>query len=232
MIVNSPEYLKLRTLLGQYELFDECNETEMTALLHASYPKKVARGKFVYESGDFARDIYILLNGGVKLCSEAPGQRPKVIQLIYPMDIFGLFDVLSNERRDLSATAISLSEVLVVDGDAFTGLLKENAGFSVKILSGWGARFREFSSWCFRYNHYGAREKVAAYLIKEFGSCDHQRPPHAMPTRRDIASLLGITPETLSRELSYFRQRGWVRVEKNGDLSVADSKSLGYILQA
>ncbi len=214
----------------QCELFSPCDESDISSLLHASYSRRISRGKNVFESGDFARDVYLLLEGGVKLCSEVDGSRAKVLQIVYPMDLFGLFDVLTDGRRDLSAFAIATTDLLVVDADVFLGLLRGNAPFALGILKGWGERFREFSSWCFRFNHYGAREKVAAYLINEDGKRGNEDCPQAQPTRRDIASLLGITPETLSRELSFFRKQGWVDVESGGGLKVADSKSLGALI--
>ncbi|KAA3619125.1 MAG: Crp/Fnr family transcriptional regulator [Proteobacteria bacterium] len=232
MIVNSPEYMKIRETLNGFAVFDACSESEMAELLRSSYTRKVPRGKHLYEAGENARDVYLLLDGGVKLCSEVPRQRPKVLQLVYPLELFGMFDVLTDSDRDLSAIAMSASEALVIDGEAFKTLLNNNARFAVSILRGWGTRFREFASWCFRFNHYGAREKVAAYLIEEFSVSGKTGNRAVVPTRRDIASLLGITPETLSRELSYFRKRGWVSVDQKGALRVSDTESLGVLLGA
>ncbi len=226
MIVNSPEYRRLRGHLGQCELFSPCTEGELSSLLHASYSRRISRGKNVFESGDFARDVYLLLEGGVKLCSEVDGTRAKVLQIVYPMELFGLFDILTDGHRDLGAYTIATSDLLVIDADAFLALLRSNAPFALGILKGWGDRFREFSSWCFRFNHYGAREKVAAYLVNENGKREADELHQVQPTRRDIASLLGITPETLSRELSFFRRQGWIDVASGGELRVADCDSL------
>ncbi len=230
MIVNSPEYWDLSGKLSQCEIFSPCSEEEMETLLHASYCRRVFKNKCVFSSDEVASDVYLLLSGGIKLCSEQAGQRPKVLQIFYPTELFGLFDLLTDGTHDLSALALTNSDILVIDGETFLELLNGNARVSVKLLSGWGIRFREFSSWCFRYNHYGAREKVAAYLISETGDSKPDKVEKVMPTRRDIASLLGITPETLSRELSYFKKRGWVRVDNGGVLRVSDSDSLGGLL--
>jgi CRP/FNR family transcriptional regulator len=177
-----------------------------------------------------AEEVCVLLDGGVKLCTQTPGYRPKVLQLIYPIDYFGLFDTLNDGRRDLSAITMAPSEILLINGHSFREQLERNALFSVQLLSIWGQRFREFSKWCFRYNHLGAREKVAAYLLNQTITDSGRGNKTVNPTRRDIASLLGITPETLSRELSYFKGRGWIRTEKSGGLAVEDAESLSGIL--
>jgi CRP-like cAMP-binding protein len=230
MIVDSPECQHTRKRLRECNIFDCCDEKQVSTLLYASYCQKLARARPVYRQGDFARDVYVLLEGGVKLCSEGGDERPKVLQLVEPMELFGIFDVLSGGKHDVSAVTLSPSDVLVIDADAFVTMLNQNAPFAVRILSGCGHRFREFSTWCFRFNHYGAREKVAAYLIKDSRKARNSTLRKVNPTRRDIASLLGITPETLSRELSYFRKQGWVRVEQDGALLVDDGNSLQSLL--
>ncbi|MCZ7599711.1 MAG: helix-turn-helix domain-containing protein [Gammaproteobacteria bacterium] len=96
----------------------------------------------------------------------------------------------------------------------------------------WGARFRDYAIWCARFNHCGAREKVAAFLVSDSSRRGEAGYRAAYPTRRDIASLLGITPETLSRELSYFRRKGWVHVGQNGSLTVDDDNSLRAMISA
>ena len=44
-------------------------------------------------------------------------------------------------------------------------------------------------------------------------------------SRRDIASYLGLTPETLSRALSGFQARGWIRL-KGRELDLLEPAAL------
>ncbi|GJL80441.1 MAG: transcriptional regulator [marine bacterium B5-7] len=229
MIINSPEYYKARKALDTSDLFSKCGDNELAALLNASYFRKVQRNRNIYLADDIAREAFLLLSGGVKLCTPVKNKRDKVIQIVRPMDLLGIFDILTDGQRDLSAYAISPCELLMIDGDILTELISGNTHFCTQILMSLGMRYKETSSWCFRYNHYGAREKVAAYLVTESRREYAEDDSIINPSRRDIASLLGITPETLSRELSFFKKHEWVRVDPKGVIQVVNSESLSEL---
>ena len=156
MTAHPPSRAGVEAQLRSSELFGSFSKKALAALLDNAAMLSLGRGKAVYRQGDDATDVCVLLQGGVKLCAETRGFRPKVLEFIHPVGVFGLFDILGDRIRDLSAFTLSQSEILRVDGQYFRRQLERDAGLSLNLLKAWGVRFREFSTWCFRYNHFGA----------------------------------------------------------------------------
>lgn len=232
MLAKSPETDETRGRLKDNAAFAVLGDQELDALLKASCRRRFSRSRPLFREGDEARSIYVLLDGGVKICAANKGPRPSVLHLVDVLEPFGIYDVVTGAPRTESAISLSSCDVVEIAGAQFLRVLGNNAQFAVRTLSAWGARFRNYAIWCARFNHCGAREKVAAYLVSDASRCDETGFRAAYPTRRDIASLLGITPETLSRELSYFRSKGWVHVGQNGSLTVDDGNSLKAMISA
>lgn len=232
MLAKSPETDETRGRLKDNAAFAVLGDLELDALLKASCRRRFSRSRPLFREGDEARSIYVLLDGGVKICAANKGPRPSVLHLVDVLEPFGIYDVVTGAPRTESAISLSCCDVVEIAGAQFLRVLGGNAQFAVRTLSAWGARFRNYAIWCARFNHCGAREKVAAYLVSDAGRRDETGFRAAYPTRRDIASLLGITPETLSRELSYFRSKGWVHVGQNGSLTVDDGNSLRAMISA
>jgi CRP/FNR family transcriptional regulator len=50
-------------------------------------------------------------------------------------------------------------------------------------------------------------------------------------TRADIADFLGLTLETVSRTLSAFRRRGWIREPTHGRVELLDPGTLSALAE-
>ena len=72
-------------------------------------------------------------------------------------------------------------------------------------------------------------QRVWRYLGLQRGTRDLTRRMVDALSRRDIANLLGLAPETLSRVLHAFRERHWIAVD-NGCISVRSNRSLAGLL--
>jgi CRP-like cAMP-binding protein len=231
MNARSPEFVGLKEKVRRCALFEPCSDVELDGLLHAARSLGIVRGKPIYQAGDPARDVYLLLEGGVKLSVDVGEGRLKVVRLVYPVSMFGLLDAFGEGGHELNAVAIASGEMIVFDAEAVIAVLKVNARFSVEVIASLSEQLRVLTRESARYNQLGAREKVAAYLVEEARSVRAGSARKRSPTRRDIASLLGIAPETLSRELGFFKQKGLLRVETNGSLHVVDTESLESLVE-
>jgi CRP-like cAMP-binding protein len=72
-----------------------------------------------------------------------------------------------------------------------------------------------------------AEQRVAAYLLEHRDTDDLDGPVGNIPYRRkDLASRLNLTPETLCRVLGHFRKRGWISMPSNSKLLIHDADAL------
>lgn len=49
-------------------------------------------------------------------------------------------------------------------------------------------------------------------------------------SKGDLASHTGMSPETLSRKLSYFQKMGWIKLEGRRKIVILDKESLASLI--
>jgi CRP/FNR family transcriptional regulator len=49
-------------------------------------------------------------------------------------------------------------------------------------------------------------------------------------SKGDLASRTGMSPETLSRKLSYFQKMGWIKLEGRRKIVILDKESLASLI--
>src|SRR5690606_13469689 len=77
---------------------------------------------------------------------------------------------------------------------------------------------------------FSAEERVAGFLVSLAEAQErrnHAGPVFDLPaTRADIGEFLGLTLETVSRAVSAFRKRGWIRLHGHSGIELADRPAL------
>ena len=75
-----------------------------------------------------------------------------------------------------------------------------------------------------------AEQRVAGYLLENYDPEDTTKPVARIPERRsELASILGLTTETLCRVVASFRRQGWIATVDH-DIVVAEAHSLKGLL--
>jgi F420-non-reducing hydrogenase small subunit len=102
-------------------------------------------GQSIYDQGDTADAMYIVLNGSVEL---GPGAGPEryVLFRLNPGDFFGESEIIAGLPRTASATAVERSEVIRVDRDEFSERIKERPDLALFILQALSVRLQNLGA--------------------------------------------------------------------------------------
>jgi CRP/FNR family transcriptional regulator len=77
---------------------------------------------------------------------------------------------------------------------------------------------------------FSAEERVAGFIISLVEAQERRGragPVFDLPaTRADIGEFLGLTLETVSRAISAFRKRGWIRLHGHSGIEITDRRAL------
>lgn len=82
-------------------------------LLSASRPLELARGGVVFERGDLARFVYLVIEGQIEV--RDPGKKGKRRALLGAGEVFGEVEVLSRRPRIMAARATKKTSLLEID---------------------------------------------------------------------------------------------------------------------
>lgn len=193
-------------------LFSGATPGAFDALVTGGFLQKFPAGTALLTEGDPVDFLYVLVDGLVELRGTW-NDKETTIAVLRPVSTFILAAVVLDIDALMAARTIERSDILMVSGEAVRGAMKEDAAFAVAIAEELSGCYRGLVRTVKNQKLRGASERLANYLLAEQcsqGGAASLVLPHE---KRVLASLLGMTPENLSRAFSNLADYG---VEVNG----------------
>lgn len=195
-------------------------------------PQSYPAGIGLFSQGASAREVYFVEHGLVKLVWVDSNGHEFILGLRHAGAFLGLAPVILDIVHPVSAITMSQSRLVRVPASTFLGFVKNNAEISSavnEILS------REVCDQSVRMAELGclsSRERVKQMLrhIVQMSQRQIHKATRStrfvLPLRQcELASMLAVTPEHLSRILKQLREEGVIRWHK-GWLVVPDVNRL------
>jgi len=199
------------------------------SLILRSQQIAIARGKVLFIQGDFAENMYVVLEGIIKLVRITPSGDEVVVTVYSQGDSFGEAAALQGGIYPVSAEAVSESRLLAVPASTILSALKSEPELAVAMLSCTFQHLHELVIQIEAMKTQSSTKRLAAFLIAlaptEEGSCAFSLPYDKIL----IAARLGMKPESLSRAFTKLRKSG-VLVSRN-NIAIADVERLHEYIQ-
>lgn len=156
--------------------------------------------------GDTVDFLYVLLEGQVEL-SGTWNDRETVMAVLRPVSTFILAAVVLDAEALMGARTIERSDILMIPGTAIRTRMAEDAAFAVAIARELSGCYRGLVRSIKNQKLRTGVERLANYLLQLHAraAADTVELPHE---KRVLASLLGMTPENLSRAFGTLRPYG------------------------
>ena len=162
----------------------------------------------IFGQGEPADYISQVIEGAVRTHKLLSDGRRQIGAFHLPGDIFGLEN---GDFHRFTAEAIVDTTVRLVKRQGLEREAKNDPAMVRNLLNMTTDNLRHVENHLLLLGRQTAPEKVAAFLLEMNG---RMKPTGAMAlpmNRRDIADYLGLTLETVSRALSAFRRKGYLR---------------------
>jgi len=172
-----------------------------------AFLQKFPAGTTLLMEGDEVDFLYILLDGAVEL---GAGWKSKdtTLAVLRPISTFILAAVVLESDALMSAVTLERSEILMVPGESIRRAMQENPVFGFAVSEELAGCYRGLVRSIKNHKLRDSTERLANYLMTQRvrqGQQDEIILPHE---KRVLASLLGMTPENLSRAFSKLSAQG------------------------
>lgn len=194
-----------RALCGSLE------DHELRALNTLGRRRRLSRGDTLIWAGDESMICGNLLSGVMKLSVSTMDGREQTVGLLYPADFVGRPYA---DQADFTVTALGDVELCVFPRKAFEQVLEDHARMERLLLQRTFEALDEARGRMLALARLSAAEKVAGFLLDmadrsggcratAFGPVTFDLPL----TRGEMAEALGLTTETVSRQLTRLKAR-------------------------
>jgi CRP-like cAMP-binding protein len=125
----SPEWLK------KTELFDTLEESQLNALLSNSSVKSYSQGETIFQQGEEAKQLYILIQGEVDLTVKTQEEIPLMTSKIEKEGaVFGTPSLMEPFRYNVTAKCLKPTKVLAIEAHHIRKKIEENPRMGVEIM--------------------------------------------------------------------------------------------------
>lgn len=204
-------------------LFEKMSESSFETLMQAAYLQTFPNQLELIHEGDPADFLYVVIEGCVELYARSNG-RESTMAMVHPVGTFILAAVLKDAPYLMSARTCQKSRILLIPSENVRDAFERDDAFSrsivLELASCYRGVVREHKDIKLR----SAVERLANRLLRyhrDQGATGSVELPY---DKRAIASLLGMSPENLSRAFNTLKPYG---VEVDGaTVRLKDLKAL------
>ena len=183
---------------------------ERRAMLVAGEAMRLGAGAMLYRKGDAAVGFYAVLNGAIKVSTLGEDGREGILSIVEAGNWFGESSMLDGKPRPHDATATMATQLWAIDAAGFE-LLMQRAAFAKGIALLLCNRVRGLYGLVEDAMLRSTRTRIARRLLSlARGDATLAPDSRAVVTvsQEALAMMLGITRQTLSKELKELARHG------------------------
>jgi CRP/FNR family cyclic AMP-dependent transcriptional regulator len=203
-----------KNLLKSVPLFSELEEKEIEILLKAAEKKKYRKNKVIFFEDEFGDVFFHIISGKIKVTKISPDGHEIILSILKEGDFFGEMSLLDNEPRSATAIALDDSELIVLKQENFLSILYENKVLLRKLLSVLSQRLRKADKKIADLALLKVQGRVAQLILdlakKEGASLDDGSISISVPSKKEIAGMVGASRETVSRSVNELKRKGYI----------------------
>jgi CRP/FNR family transcriptional regulator len=205
--------------LHQCRCFEKLTAEEQRMLDEQTVIVSYKKGEVICKQGSFAHNVMFMEKGLAKVFIENGGST-LVLKIIPEGNLFGLSSI--NEDHNIyqySSVAYIDSEIRQINIQFFRKLIANNPAFAKEVIDILSANSIQIYGRFFCFTHKQSYGRLADILIcladRVFKSKKFELPL----SRKDLAELSGMSPETVARMLTKFNEEKLIALDgKHVDL--------------
>lgn len=205
-------------------IFEGLSQDDQRLIAETAVTRRFQPREQVYGAGD-RTGLHIVHRGQLKAFRLTETGSEQLVRLLPPGGFLGESALLADTVSDHFAVATRPSEVCSVPREGIRRLLVDRPTVALRMLQTLSGRLVMAEEMLASLTGRSVGERLAQQLLHladEAGSARFHLPS----SKRDLASYLGTTPETLSRRLGALQVAGVIRVEPGRTVELLDRARL------
>ncbi len=193
--------------MRELEPFKSMKEENFAELMHAAFLQNFPAQVQLITEGDHADFLFVVIEGCVELYAKSNG-REAVLAMVRPIGSFILAAVMKDAVNLMSARTAEKTRILMIPAQNIRAAFEKDDAFARAIVIELAGYFRavvkEFKNLRLRT----AVERLANWLLKYHKDQGADGKVELPYDKRTLASILGMTPENLSRAFGTLKPYG------------------------
>jgi CRP/FNR family transcriptional regulator, cyclic AMP receptor protein len=219
------------SVLRKHPIFCDLEPDAFDQLCRYAKYTTVKRGATICSKGDLGNSLFAVISGTVKISVSSPDGRNAILNLVRAGELFGEVAVLDGLERTADATANTNCELFVIDRREFLPFVRSQPELAMKFIELLCARLRWTSEQVEQVILQDLPGRLASALLglTEKRKLEPEGRTIAI-TQQEISEMVGMTRESINKQLRAWASRNWVRLE-HGAIVVLNAASLRELVE-
>jgi CRP-like cAMP-binding protein len=193
------------------EIFRGLGEEILTEIESSGVIRKFEKGDFIFFEGRPGDELFILLDGRIKLTKNSSDGREITVKFIEPPENFAEIVLFESNRYPTSAQAVVDSSVFSMTRGMLLRMI-ERSDFRNSFIAMLMKKQRYLAERILYLTSYDVEARFFMFLSENYGIHETYR---VKLSKKDIASSIGTIPETFSRLITRLKENGIITWEQD-----------------
>jgi CRP/FNR family cyclic AMP-dependent transcriptional regulator len=220
-------------MFRRHMLLAALEERESRELLVHARVQRARAGQVIFHRGDPGDGLYGVMTGRVMVTIESVAGKQLILNTFGPGAFFGEIALLDGGGRTANAVAREASTLVFLARAAFLRFLEARPATALRVISFLCARLRRTTQLVEDATFLSVPRRLAKQIMVLVHDEDRRERREKTPTVRisqaELAQMLGVSREVVSRQLTAWRDAGLVDGTR-GRLVVRDLRAMDHIV--
>ncbi|MGI6527365.1 MAG: Crp/Fnr family transcriptional regulator [Caldicoprobacterales bacterium] len=220
------KHLHSRACITLVPIFNHLDDDKLVEIMPTIKTARYVKGEIIYRPGQQSDSLYIVSKGRIRIYRLSESGKEQLLRILQPGDFTGELALFRQSVHESFAEAMTDTEVCMITRDDLQKFLMKYPTIAIQILTEFSNRLDESEKQAARVATERVETRIALYLSEcvedQGGSLNITLPM----SRKDLASYLGTTPETISRKLTDLETQGYIRQMTGRKIQILDLDGL------
>jgi len=217
-----------RAILDGCHLLRRLSGESLDLLAGMAHTRHFKKGERIFTQGDECPGLYCVSEGLVRVYKLAPTGKDHVLHFAEPGATFGEVAAIIGMPAPAHADAVKETVCAVLPASRFRAELNDNHQLSLQLLTGMAAWVKQLVGLLEDVVLRDASGRLARHLLEASAAAPNDFFQLRV-LKRDLASHLNLTSETLSRTLRRLTDIGLIETAEGQRLRVVDREKLDEV---
>ncbi|MEH7246626.1 Crp/Fnr family transcriptional regulator [Neobacillus niacini] len=211
-------------------VFNGMKTEDIQALRKVTRSSKFQKGDYIFREGDHSETLFVVKEGLIKLTKTSAEGKEQIVRLLFPGDFFGLFSLLRDENHYMNAEPVQETVICLIEKKDFLQTMERNSDLSFRFLLAMNDRLYEADETVGNMSLLEVEQRLARALVLFHDKMNTKTGAFTLPiTKKDLASFIGTTPESVSRKLLAFMSQRYIHMEGQRQIQILELDELKRI---
>jgi CRP/FNR family transcriptional regulator, anaerobic regulatory protein len=212
--------------VSQVPIFNHLDQDQMNEIMTMTRSISYKMGEHIYHAGDDSDSLYIVNKGRIRIYRLSESGKEQLVRILNPGDYTGELALFKKSEHESYAEAMMATGICVIKREDLQELLAKFPTISLKLLNEFSNRLEQSEKQTTRFSTETVETRIGLFLAESIDPELDSNEITLPMSKKDLASYLGTTPETISRKLAELEDKGLIKQKPKKKIEILDLDGL------